>query len=98
MNTGPCSRNCEFKNHHGYCQLGVCAYHEPARTTLSPVTYNCAVCGDLDLGDTLYSHSSDDVGDIYTAIRNIRYCPVCGQMLRSFTAKMTERRANHGTD
>lgn len=41
----------------------------------------------LELDDTLYIESSDDLGYNFEHIRNIKYCPICGEELLSFEAK-----------
>lgn len=78
---------CEFKNSLGYCKLTACINHGETTSQPTLATVHCGVCDELEAGDTLYSHTSDDVGDIYSAIRDIQFCPKCGKKLLSFREK-----------
>ena len=85
---------CEFKNSLGYCKLTACIKH--GETTSQPTlsTVHCGACDELEAGDTLYSHTSLDDGDMYSAIRNIRFCPKCGKKLLTFLEKRRRCRGN----
>ena len=79
---------CEFRNNLGYCELTACIKHHGETTSRQTLaTAHCGACDELDAGDTLYSHTSDDLGDIYSAIRDIQFCPKCGKKLLTFREK-----------
>jgi len=42
----------------------------------------CDCCAELEAGDSLYIHRSDDRGILFDEIRNVQYCPLCGSRLR----------------
>ena len=78
---------CEFKNDHGYCSLTACIKHGVTSSQPTLVTAHCDACDELEAGDTLYSHTSFDDGNTYLAIRNIQFCPKCGNRLLTFREK-----------
>lgn len=78
---------CEFNNRFGYCTLTACIKHHGTVSEPTPIAVHCEVCEELESGDTLYSHTSDDIGDMYSAIRDIQFCPKCGKRLRTFQEK-----------
>ena len=97
---GPCNRVCSLKNEYGYCQITACInpyglrYDDGYNTGFASI--NCTVCEMLEKGDTLYQHTSDDIGDIYSAIRDVQFCPKCGRKLYTYQERMNERRMKNG--
>lgn len=77
-------RMCDQMDYAAYSQL-----HDliSELDVAEPIAVHCEVCEELESGDTLYSHTSDDIGDMYSAIRDIQFCPKCGKRLRTFQEK-----------
>lgn len=75
---------CNYRNALGYCTITSCI-HKPVQKTAENVEVNivnCNWCDELEAGDSLYKHGSDDRGILFDEIRNIKYCPVCGKALK----------------
>ena len=72
---------CNMRDSHGKCLATVCV-HTTKRVAVCDT--KCYWCDELEAGDSLYQHGSDDRGILFEEIRNIQYCPVCGRKLRRY--------------
>ena len=72
---------CYMRDRLGHCQSTVCIQASRIVAVREP-RQKCYWCDELEAGDRLYQHGSDDRGILFEEIRNIRFCPVCGKKLR----------------
>lgn len=52
----------------------------------------CALCQELEKGDTLYKSGDWDGGISFDYIRDIQYCPVCGKVLTTWKERLAKRK------
>ena len=52
----------------------------------------CALCQELEKGDTLYQSSSWDGGISFDYVRDIQYCPICGKALTTWKERLKKLR------
>ena len=70
---------CDMRDPRGKCLAVVCT-HTTKKVAVQET--KCYWCEELEAGDILYQHGSDDRGILFEEIRNVRYCPVCGKKLQ----------------
>ena len=58
-----------------------------ANATKSPSVNECWFCREHEDGDTLYSYASWDGGIAFDYVNNIRFCPICGERLKTYEEK-----------
>ena len=70
-----------------------------SETTSNPnlVIQTCFFCGMLERGDTLYSYGKDDTAICFSSIRDIQFCPKCGNKLLSYRERVNQRRERNGS-
>ena len=59
-------------------------------------TKKCWFCENHESGDTLYESSDWDGGIGFDYIRDIKYCPICGERLRSESSSTNSTHICHG--
>lgn len=52
----------------------------------------CALCQELEKGDTLYKSGDWDGGISFDYIRDIQYCPICGKALTTWKERLKKLR------
>lgn len=56
----------------------------------------CALCQELEKGDTLYKSNDWDGGIGFDYIRDIQYCPICGKALTTWKERRRAVRSETG--